>query len=111
MIRRTMRNEATAPGSEAQARERRLVLVAAVSLALAALVAYANSFSVPLIFDDWVTLLHNPKLRELSSALSPPEDTGLGGRPIANLSFVLNYALTGQSMLGFHAVNLLIHLL
>lgn len=89
-------------------------LVVAGVLAVAALLAYANSFSVPLLFDDWATILHNPRLRQvwpLWSALSPPEATGVGGRPIANLSFVLNYALTGESIPGFHAINLAIHFL
>jgi len=83
-------------------------------LFVATLIAYAGSFSVPLIFDDWVTILHNPNLRKvwpIWSAFSPPESTGVGGRPVANLSFVLNYALTGESMAGFHAVNLAIHFL
>jgi protein O-mannosyl-transferase len=93
--------------------ERKFVLLSAAILVVAALLAYANSFSVPLIFDDWVTILKNPKLRQLWpiwDALTPPEDTGVGGRPVANLSFVLNYALTGESMAGFHAMNLAIHL-
>ena len=93
---------------------RHAVLISAVTLAGAALLAYANSFSVPLLFDDWVTILHNPRLRQvwpIWAALSPPEATGVGGRPIANLSFVLNYAVTGESIPGFHAVNVAIHFL
>jgi tetratricopeptide (TPR) repeat protein len=94
--------------------DRRTAFIAGAVLLVAALIAYANSFSVPLIFDDWVTILHNPNLRKvwpIWSAFSPPEYSGVGGRPIANLSFVLNYAVTGESMAGFHAVNLAIHFL
>lgn len=100
---------AEAPGSS----ERRFALIAAAVIAAAAALAYANSFSVPLLFDDWVTLLKNPKLRDpwpIWEALRPPEHTGVGGRPIANLSFVLNYAVTGDAVPGFHAVNLAIHI-
>ena len=97
-----------------EAHQRRTVLVSALLLSLAALIAYANSFSVPFLFDDWVTIQHNPRLRELWpiwSAFNPPEFTGVGGRPVANLSLVLNYAISGDSVPGFHAINLLIHLL
>ena len=83
-------------------------------MGLAALLAYANSFSVPLLLDDWSTIRDNPHLHQtwpLWPALSPPAQTGVVGRPVANLSFVLNYAGTGASLIGFHAVNLLIHVL
>src|SRR5688500_477519 len=106
---------ATKPRLEStEFREPTRVLLPAVLLAVAAVLAYANSFSVPLLFDDWVTIQHNPRLRQLWpiwSALSPPEYSGVGGRPVANLSFVLNYALTGESVPGFHAINLAIHFL
>ncbi len=100
------------PAIASAASERGTTLIYSGVLAVAALLAYANSFSVPLLFDDWLTITDNPKLRQvwpIWSALSPPENTGVGGRPIANLSFVLNYALSGESLRGFHAGNLLIH--
>src|SRR5687768_2430507 len=93
-------------------REPGRVLLPAAILAVAVVLAYANSFSVPLLFDDWVTIQHNPRLRQLWpiwAAFDPPGYSGVGGRPIANVSFVLNYALTGESVRGFHAGNLLIH--
>jgi protein O-mannosyl-transferase len=93
-------------------RARRDGVIAVVALLLAVLTAYANSFSVPFLFDDWFTILHNPKLRQLWpiwDAFSPPEFSGVGGRPVANLSFVLNYAISGESVRGFHAGNLVVH--
>lgn len=87
-------------------------LISAV-LVLAGFVAYSNSLDVPLILDDWATIQENPKIRQVQplwEALRPPENTGVGGRPIANLSFVLNYALSGDSLRGYHAGNILIHL-
>lgn len=89
-------------------------LFAAAALFCAALLVYANSFEVPFLLDDTATLQENAALRRtwpLWNAFSPPTDTGVGGRPIANLAFVLNYAATGESLPGFHAVNLLIHIL
>lgn len=109
-----MRKIPAAPRPNAAPAPSRTTFVAGAILLLAAGLAYANSFSVPLIFDDWITIQHNPHLAKLWpiwSALFPPEGTGVGGRPIANLSFVLNYAVSGSSMAGFHAVNLGLHAL
>src|SRR4051812_21929901 len=92
--------------------DRRFGFFAAAALVFLAAIAYARSFSVPLILDDWVTIQHNPALQKLWplwSMFMPAETTGVGGRPIANASFVLNYALTGPSLFGLHAVNLCIH--
>src|SRR3954464_10539379 len=92
--------------------DRRFIYFAAAAMAVLAVIAYARSFSVPLILDDWVTIQHNPALQKiwpLWSMFMPVETTGLGGRPIANASFVLNYALTGPSLFSLHAVNLCIH--
>ena len=52
------------PDNTAQ-HERRRALISAAILAFGAVLAYANSFSVPLLFDDWVTILHNPRLRQV----------------------------------------------
>jgi tetratricopeptide (TPR) repeat protein len=75
---------------------------------------YARTFSVPLLFDDrtWLTL--NPSLlhlRALGTVLSPPLDSGTGGRPLINLIDALNYAAGGTSVTGYHVVNLAIHVL
>jgi protein O-mannosyl-transferase len=91
---------------------RRHAIAVFAVLAIAALLAYANSFSAPLILDDWVTIRENLQLRHLWpiwQALAPSQATGVGGRPIANLSFVLNHAVSGDSLAGYHAVNLAIH--
>lgn len=81
-------------------------------IALAVLAAYANSFSGAFVLDDTGTILSNPSLRRLGTALFPPSNgTPVSGRPIANLSFALNYALGGTNVWGYHAVNVLIHVL
>ena len=80
------------------------------------LLAYANSFSGPFVFDDVPSIIGNQSIRQLWpvwEALSPPlELHGLpvGGRPLVNLSFAVNYALDGISPRGYHALNLAIHL-
>lgn len=87
------------------------MLVAATSL------AYFRSFSVPFVFDDIPSILENPSIRHLWppwSALTPPPELNgypVGGRPLVNLSLALNYALGGATPAGYHAFNLLLHLL
>jgi tetratricopeptide (TPR) repeat protein len=80
-------------------------------IVLAALAVYYNSFSVPLIFDDALSIINNPTIHKLESAFSPPPNECVGGRPILNFTFALNYALAGLNVWGYHAFNLLIHAL
>ncbi|MCE0496607.1 MAG: tetratricopeptide repeat protein [Methylacidiphilales bacterium] len=83
-------------------------------LVLALLGAYANSFSGPFFFDDSRAIQANPSIRHLWppwAPFLPPGELTVGGRPILNLSFALNYAAGGFTAWGYHAVNLAIHLL
>jgi Flp pilus assembly protein TadD len=85
-----------------------------VVLALAALAAYANSFGVPFLMDDDGAVLKNPSvwnLADLRAVLWPPDGMTTAGRPLLNLSFALNHALGGDSVFGYHALNLGVHLL
>jgi len=72
---------------------------------------YANSFSGSFVLDDTDGILSNPTLPHLSRALSPPVHSGVGGRPLLNLSFALNYFLGGLAVPGYHAFNLVVHIL
>ena len=82
-------------------------------LVLAALAAYSNSFSGPFVFDDLPAIVDNPTIRHLwppGGALSPPPGGAtVSGRPILNISFALNHAISGESVWSYHAFNLLVH--
>ncbi len=83
-------------------------------LAAGAIAVYGRTFSVPLLFDDAGSIANNLSIRKLwplLPVLSPPADFGVGGRPLLNLSYALNYAWGGTAVFGYHLVNLLIHLL
>ena len=82
-------------------------------IVLAGVLAYANSFSGPFIFDDEATLVQNTSIRHLRSmaVLLPQREMPTAGRPIVNVSFAINYALGGMSVRGYHVTNLAIHLL
>ena len=85
------------------------VIVTAVAL------VYANSLSCPFIFDDEFSVVKNESIRKIW----PPDQIfstpGLGnpvqGRPVLNLSFALNYAISGLDVTGYHIVNIIIHIL
>jgi tetratricopeptide (TPR) repeat protein len=88
--------------------------LAVVLLYAAGWLAYAYTFSVPLLLDDTFAIRDNPSLRQLwplGPVLAPPSHVPTAGRPLLNLSFALNYAAGGTAVGGYHAVNLLLHLL
>lgn len=86
----------------------------AVALVVAVVLAYANSLRAPFLFDDAGAVLGNATIRDLGSLaiFHPPTDgSTTTGRPVVNVSFALNYALGGENVVGYHAVNLAIHAL
>lgn len=88
---------------------------AVVLLAVATMGAYWNSLRVPFVYDDVLAIAENPTIRRLwplSEVLWPNVAGGstVAGRPVLNLSFALNYAISGGAVWSYHAVNVLIHL-
>jgi tetratricopeptide (TPR) repeat protein len=94
---------------------RRPGILAPSLILLVGLAAYANSFWGPFIFDDPLSIVENPTIRQLSSigqVLSPPCDCrSVTSRPLLNLSLAINYSLGGLDVRGYHVTNLTIHLL
>ena len=75
--------------------------------------AWAGSFGGPFVFDDIAAVRENPTLRagwKLGEVLAPPAGLSVSGRPVANASLALSYALSGEQPWGYHAVNLALHL-
>ena len=92
----------------------RSVLLPVLALSAASLAAYVNSFRVPFLMDDDGAVLKNPSvwnLADLGAVLGPSDGMTTAGRPLLNLSFAINHALGGESVAGYHAVNLLVHVL
>lgn len=81
-------------------------------LVLAIVAAYGGGLSHPFIFDDTGAIVLNPQIRSLSPAvaLAPPPETPVGGRPLVNLSFAINYALGGLDVEGYHVINIALHI-
>jgi tetratricopeptide (TPR) repeat protein len=90
------------------------IRLAAVVICLAILAAYHNSFLGPFVFDDEPAVFENPTIRQLWptwETLSPPRDLTVSGRPLANFTLAINYALSGTRPWSYHAFNLLVHAL
>jgi protein O-mannosyl-transferase len=90
----------------------RFVWFAATLLVALTVFAYRGSLGGELVLDDQLSVADNPTIRRLSNigaVLSPPAHSPVGGRPVANLTFAVNFAIGGTSVRSYHALNLLIH--
>jgi len=72
-------------------------------LVAAACAVYADSFGVPFMFDDRTAIVSNLGIRELW----PGPFTS--ARPVLDLTLAANYALGGLHVVGYHVVNLALH--
>jgi Tfp pilus assembly protein PilF len=86
-----------------------------VLLAVAVIFIYSETLSGPFIFDDRNNIRENPHIRisqiTLKNLASAAFDSPSNKRPVANISFALNYYIHGYNVVGFHAVNVIIHVI
>ncbi len=96
-------------------------------LALIGLLAYSNSFTVPFQFDDDAYIVNNPTIRTFHFFCHPTEvDTLSESSPtslpvalryafktriLGYASLALNYKVHGLNVVGYHVVNLMIHII
>ncbi len=91
------------------------LIVIAVGIAL-----YANTLSVPFLFDDLLFVANNKavstyfdtsvSMAEKYAKLPPEIAISMGARRVTYFTFALNYLVHGLDVTGYHIVNLLIHL-
>jgi tetratricopeptide (TPR) repeat protein len=82
------------------------------------LITYGNTFDAAWHLDDYQNITNNPNLHKISNptfsnlwdSLHSPVKKRIS-RPVAMLSFALNWYIGSNHVLGYHLVNLLIHLL
>ncbi|MDO8544281.1 MAG: tetratricopeptide repeat protein [Opitutaceae bacterium] len=104
-------HESSAPSGH---RPTLLLWVGPVLLVVATLLAYSNTLHAPFVYDDVLAIPDNSTIRKLwplSDVVLPHADGGLtvSGRPLLNLSFALNYAISGTAVWSYHVVNGLVH--
>ena len=82
--------------------------------ALLGFTIYVNSLEVPFLFDDERNIQHSSlQLNEFSieNIIKSGTKGELTTRPVSNLSFALNYWLSGNDLKSYHLLNILIHIL
>lgn len=77
--------------------------------------AYSNTLHVPFVFDDQDNIQNNLHIHLVEISPSGLLDAAFNSlrsaRPVANLSFALNYYFSGSDVTGYHLVNIAIHIL
>ncbi len=99
-----------APPDASLGRLRHVLPVGAI--ALVGFLAYSNSFHSEFVFDDDTGIVTNELVRDLGNYLL--DWAGYRANPnryVGNLTLALNYWAGGLHVTGYHAVNVLIHLL
>jgi len=86
-----------------------LLLMVAVTF-----LVYANTLHNPFVFDDFVAITKNKNIRLTSFSLwefiGSPRQSIYSTRPLAMMSFALNYAIHQYEPFGYHLINIFIHL-
>ncbi len=90
-------------------------LIAFTAIVTTVLVCYSHTLQYPFIFDDLPNIEMNQNIRMETLSLDAIKracfDAPVKGRPLAHLSFALNFWLGGLDVWGYHAVNIAIHIL
>ncbi len=78
-------------------------------------IVYSNTLHSPFVFDDEDNIVNNSFIRMKELSFQTLSDAAfksiLSKRPVANISFALNYYLGGYHAWGYHLVNIAIHLI
>jgi tetratricopeptide (TPR) repeat protein len=92
---------------------------AVLSLLVMLLIIYGNSFFGEWHFDDYHNIVDNrnvhlqglswQEIRKTFSGTADGSEGGYSTRPLAYLSFGLNYLFEGTDVFGYHVVNFVIH--
>ena len=91
-----------------------------LGLGLLILIFYSNSFTAGLLFDSEIIIKMDPRLRSLNLVNLQniftrnywwPNDDSTLYRPVTTLSYLFNYTIlgNGESVTGYHVLNLLLH--
>jgi len=88
-------------------------LIVVFSIALLCIIIYSNTLNSPFAFDDFPNIKKNPYSRVIDPDFQGLYDAGFKSpnptRPVANISFALNYYFGKYDVTGYHVVNIIIH--
>jgi tetratricopeptide (TPR) repeat protein len=90
-------------------------LLTLLAFAVPGVLIYSNTLDSPFVFDDRQHIPDNPHIRlnelNLKNIVEAGFKSPASSRPIANISFALNYYFHKYDVMGYHAVNIAIHIL
>ncbi len=96
--------EPTAQAAEASGWSGKHIAIGSVAAAAIVFELYSPSLSGPFVLDDLYLPFMNPDVDRL------PASVWLGSRPLLNVSFWLNYQLSGVDTVSYHVANAALHL-
>ncbi len=94
--------------------DKRFHLIAIAFLSLLAILLYSNSLKNTFIFDDFPNIVNNryiQNLKDISFFLEGLRTFTNWFRALPTLSFAINYHFNRINVVGYHIVNLVIHIL
>lgn len=91
-------------------RERLRAALPLLLIAVAGAAVYAPSPRGAFVLDDLDAIVANTSIRRFATALSPPTNTSVHGRPVLNLSFAVCYAVGRLDPLPYRVGNVAIHI-
>ncbi|MCP4345200.1 MAG: tetratricopeptide repeat protein [Desulfobacterales bacterium] len=78
-------------------------------------IIYSNTLNGPFVFDDKLNIRDNSHIRLTKLTIEGIEKAGFeshaSNRPVANITFALNYYLHKYNLPGYHLFNILIHII
>ena len=78
-------------------------------IAVLILIAYSNTFTASFHFDDNPSIMENAAIRHIT--LDNIVELLRGVRPVVYLSIMLNYAVSGLNVVGWHSFNIGVHII
>jgi Flp pilus assembly protein TadD len=102
-------------GSKRGGREAYSIVVFGLLFALGGILIYSNTLQSPFLLDDFLNIPQNPHIRiealSLKNIVAAGFKSCASSRPMANISFALNYDFRKYEVRGYHIVNIAIHIL
>ncbi len=90
-------------------------LLGILAISVFCIIIYSNTLNSPFVFDDFPNLKTNPYIRLTNLDFVKLYDAGFKSRcpnrPVANISFALNYYFGRYNATVYHIVNIVIHII
>jgi tetratricopeptide (TPR) repeat protein len=86
-------------------------IISFVLIALISIIAYNNTFEVPLQFDDGAHIVERDKIKKFENYTTAKHWASINNRPLAHFTLAVNYVISEMDTTSYHIFNLIIHIL